>query len=73
MPKLVGLRELRERRGLTQQELAEQVNATHGLISQYENGITSPSMARATKLARFFGVTLDDLFINPAESQEVRR
>lgn len=73
MPKLAGLRELRERHGLTQQELAEKVDATHGLISQYEHGITAPSMKRATKLAQFFGVTIEALFIEPAETPAVKR
>ncbi|OZG68264.1 helix-turn-helix transcriptional regulator [Bifidobacterium eulemuris] len=47
----MGLRELREKRGLTQQQLAERVGTTRGRISAYEIGaIPAENMTLGTSL-----------------------
>ena len=47
--------------GLTQQELAEKLNGKKGLVSNYENGYSTPDIFTLCKLADIFDVSLDEL------------
>ena len=51
----------RKKRGLSQEELAKQLNVTKGLISQYENGTTVPTVLTAVKIAKLFGTTCEKM------------
>ena len=55
------LRELREERGITQLQLAKELCFSHNTISQYETGITEPSIQTIKKLCKFFDVSADYL------------
>ena len=55
------IRELRRARGLSQQRLAEIVCVHQTAVSQWESGRTTPDLEIAQNLARFFGVTVDEL------------
>ncbi|CAH2462802.1 MULTISPECIES: helix-turn-helix domain-containing protein [Bacillus] len=55
------LKEARKMRKLTQQGLADKVNATKGTISNYENGHSTPSNEMLKDLANILGVTTDYL------------
>ena len=57
------LRELREARGLTQEELAKILEVTRQTIIAIEKGKYDPSLRLAFKIARFFGVKIEDIFI----------
>jgi len=57
-----GLRDARERAGLTQAQLAGRVTLTAGAISQFENGERLPSLASALALAAALETTVDALF-----------
>ncbi|WP_297514863.1 helix-turn-helix transcriptional regulator [Thermococcus sp.] len=57
------LRELREARGLTQEELAKALGVTRQTIIAIEKGKYDPSLRLAFKIARFFGVKIEDIFI----------
>ncbi len=57
------LRELREGRGLTQEELAKVLGVTRQTIIAIERGKYDPSLKLAFKIARFFGVKIEDVFI----------
>ena len=57
------LRELREARGLTQEELAKALGVTRQTIIAIEKGRYDPSLRLAFKIARFFGVKIEDVFI----------
>lgn len=48
--------------GLTQQELAERVGVTRQTILAIEKGRYNPSVALAIRLARVFGVSVEELF-----------
>ncbi|MBR4443740.1 MAG: helix-turn-helix transcriptional regulator [Clostridia bacterium] len=52
---------LRQRAGLTQQELAARANVTHQAVSKWENGSSIPDLQTLMTLSRLFGVTLDEL------------
>lgn len=47
--------------GLTQEELAAKLCGKKSLISNYENGYSTPDVYTLCKLAFIFEVTLDDL------------
>jgi transcriptional regulator with XRE-family HTH domain len=55
------LRELRKRKGLTQQAVADKMGLTRVAITQYEKGVRTPKIDIAYKLARIYGVKVDDL------------
>ncbi len=56
------VRRLRERLGMTQQELAQAAGTVQGAISYYENGTRAPSAQILPALAEALRVSIDDLF-----------
>jgi transcriptional regulator with XRE-family HTH domain len=67
------LRAARERRSLTQQELAECIGTTFVNISRWENGTTFPSPYYRQKLCEFFGKSLAQLGLVPPAPSSPRR
>ncbi|NLW44274.1 MAG: helix-turn-helix transcriptional regulator [Syntrophomonadaceae bacterium] len=57
------LRELRERDSLTQEDLAARVGVSRQTIISLERGRYNPSLLLAYKLARVFGLRIEDVFI----------
>jgi putative transcriptional regulator len=49
--------------GMTQQELADRVGVTRQTILSIEKGKYTPSVALALRLARVFGVSVEELFV----------
>jgi len=47
---------------LTQESLAEKVGVTRQTINAIEKGKYSPSLELAFKLAKLFGITIEDIF-----------
>ena len=56
------LRELRKARGLSQEEVARAVGTTRQTITSIEVGKYTASLPLALRLARYFGVTVEELF-----------
>lgn len=56
------IKELRKKRGITQEQLAESIGVSFQAVSKWENNIALPDIALAPLLARYFGVSLDTLF-----------
>ena len=56
------LKQLRQKKGLTQQKLAEILGIKRNTYSDWENGKTEPSFENLVKLADLFEVSLDWLF-----------
>ena len=56
------LRELRKARGLSQEEVARGVGTTRQTITSIEVGKYRASLPLALRLARYFGVTVEELF-----------
>ena len=52
---------LRKMKGLSQEELAEQMNISRQTLSKYETGESLPDIEKCKQLADIFGVSLDDL------------
>ncbi|KPU62259.1 XRE family transcriptional regulator [Thermococcus sp. EP1] len=57
------LRELREWKGLTQEDLAKALGVTRQTIIAIEKGKYNPSLELAFKIAKFFKVKIEDIFI----------
>lgn len=57
------LEEIRKKHGVTQEELAAALEVSRQTIGSLENGRYNPSILLAFKLARYFGVGIEDLFI----------
>lgn len=53
----------RARKDITQAELADSVNVSRLTIHSIETGKFNPSVQLALKLARYFNVQVEDLFI----------
>ncbi len=53
----------RAKKRITQAELAKQVNVSRQTIHAIENGKFVPSTLLALKIAHYFGISVEDLFI----------
>lgn len=56
------IRELRKARKLSQEELAAAVGATRQTITSIEVGKYTASLPLAYKIARYFGLTIEEVF-----------
>ena len=55
------LRELRERKGVTQKEVATAVGCTATVYSRYERGEREPDISTLCSLADYFNVSIDSI------------
>lgn len=55
------IRYLREERGITQKQLAENISSTNKNIWAYETGYTLPPVDTIIRLSKFFGISVDYL------------
>lgn len=65
------IQELRKERRITQNELADAVNVSRQTIISLENGRYNASLVLAHKIAQFFGVTIEDVFIFDEEEENL--
>ncbi len=64
------LEEIRKSRGITQEELANILEVSRQTIGSLENGRYNPSIILAFKIAKFFNLTIEDIFIHEEEENE---
>jgi len=64
------LKEVRERLLVTQAELAERTGIAEATISRLENGIQTPRISTARKLAEALSVLPEELIVWGAEEDE---
>ena len=62
------LEELRKARGIKQEDLAEALAVSRQTIGSLENGRYNPSILLAFKLARYFGCSIEEIFIYKEEN-----
>ena len=55
------LQELRKRKGLTQEELAQELCVSRTAVSKWESGRGYPNIDSLKEMAKFFAVTIDEL------------
>ena len=63
-----NIRALRLQKGLTQEQVAQQLGVTYQAVSKWENGTNTPDIGLLPEIAKLFGVTIDALFHQDAAS-----
>ena len=63
------LEALRKERGIRQEELAKALSVSRQTIGSLENGRYNPSILLAFKIARYFDVSIEEVFIYEEESK----
>ncbi|HRH78255.1 MAG TPA: helix-turn-helix transcriptional regulator [Cellvibrionaceae bacterium] len=58
------IKQLRSERGLSQQELADSLAVSRQTVISLENGRYDPSLPLAFKIARFFALRIEEIFID---------
>lgn len=64
------LEELRKGRSISQEQLAAALEVSRQTISSLEKGRYNPSITLAFKIARFFGASIEDVFIYEEDEDE---
>ena len=62
------IEEIRKERNIRQEELAKALGVSRQTVSSLENGRYNPSILLAYKIARFFGLTIEEVFVFEEES-----
>ena len=67
------IQQLRKRKGISQEELADRIGVSRQAVSKWESGQTSPDLEKIVLLSEFFEVTTDYLLkgVSPAQAQTV--
>ena len=65
------IKQMRNQKGLTQEELADRCELTKGYISQLENNLNSPSIATLTDILSALGSDLSEFFREEKEEKVV--
>lgn len=57
------IREMRERKGISQAELARRLKVSRSYINTLENNKKTPNLRMAVRIAEALGCTLNDIFL----------
>ncbi len=63
------LEELRKQRGIKQEDLAMSLEVSRQTIGSLENGRYNPSIILAFKIAKYFNMSIEEIFIYEEESK----
>ena len=66
------LEEIRKQKGIRQEKLAADLEVSRQTISSLENGRYNPSIILAFKIARYFGMSIEDIFIYEGQENETK-
>jgi putative transcriptional regulator len=64
------LEEIRKQHGLKQEELADLLEVSRQTIGSLENGRYNPSILLAYKIARFFNMPVQEIFLDEEENND---
>ncbi|NLO35358.1 MAG: helix-turn-helix transcriptional regulator [Clostridiaceae bacterium] len=64
------LEEIRKAKGIKQEELAFALDVSRQTIGSLENGRYNPSIILAFKIARYFALSIEDVFIYEEEQKD---
>lgn len=56
------IEEIRKEKGIRQEDFARSLGVSRQTISSLENGRYNPSILLAYKIARYFGMTIEEVF-----------
>ena len=62
------IEEIRKERGIRQEELAKMLGVSRQTISSLENGRYNPSILLAYKIAKYFEMTIEEVFVFEEEA-----
>ena len=62
------LEEIRKQRSITQEDLASALEVSRQTIGSLENGRYNPSIILAIRIARYFGLSVEEVFIYEEET-----
>lgn len=65
-----NLESIRKSRGITQEDLAEILEVSRQTIGSLENGRYNPSIILAFKIAKFFNMHIEEIFIYEEDEYE---
>ena len=63
------LEEIRKKYGMNQEELAEALEVSRQTIGSLENGRYNPSIILAFKIAWYFDMSIEEIFLYEEESE----
>ena len=63
------IEEIRKSRGIRQEEFAKALGVSRQTISSLETGRYNPSIQLAFKIARYFGMQIEEVFIYEEDNQ----
>ncbi|RDY26544.1 transcriptional regulator [Romboutsia weinsteinii] len=66
------LEEIRKQKQITQEELATVLEVSRQTISSLEKGRYNPSIMLAFKIARYFNMSIEEIFIYEEEDKDAR-
>ena len=64
------IEEIRKERGIRQEEFAKAMGVSRQTISSLENGRYNPSITLAYKIAKHFGLSIEEVFIFDEEDMQ---
>ena len=64
------LEEIRKLRGIRQEDLADALEVSRQTIGSLENGRYNPSITLAFKIAKYFDMRIEEIFIYEEEENE---
>ena len=60
---------IRKERGIRQEEFAKSLGVSRQTISSLENGRYNPSILLAYKIAKYFGMSIEEVFVFEEEDE----
>lgn len=66
------IEEIRRERNILQEEFAKSLGVSRQTISSLENGRYNPSILLAHRIAKYFGMTIEEVFIFDEDGEEGR-
>ncbi len=57
------IEEIRNQKGIRQEDFAKLMGVSRQTISSLENGRYNPSILLAYKIAKYFGMTIEEVFV----------
>ncbi len=64
------IEEIRNMRNIRQEDFARMMGVSRQTISSLENGRYNPSILLAHKIAKYFGMTIEEVFVFDGEEEE---
>ena len=64
------IEEIRNMRNIRQEDFARTMGVSRQTISSLENGRYNPSILLAHKIAKYFGMTIEEVFVFDGEEEE---